>query len=80
MVGRMSDTMTGVVDSAVTEPLAGAMRRAGVPTRAELRELATAVAALSAKVDALVARLDAAGAPASDDEVVIVAPDGLPAR
>jgi hypothetical protein len=39
-----------------------------------------AVAALSAKVDALVARLDAAGAPHSDDEVVIVAPDGMPAR
>jgi poly(hydroxyalkanoate) granule-associated protein len=80
VTARVSDTMGGVIDSAVTEPLAGAMRRVGVPTRDELRELAMAVAALSAKVDALVARLDAAGAPHSDDEVVIVAPDGLPAR
>jgi outer membrane murein-binding lipoprotein Lpp len=51
-----------------------------VPTRDELRELATAVAALSAKVDALVARLDAAGAPASRTQGVIVTPEGLPAR
>lgn len=80
VTSRVGDAVGGVVDSAVAEPLAGAMRRAGVPTRGELRELAAAVAALSAKVDALVARLDAAGAPALDDEPVIVTPDGLPAR
>jgi poly(hydroxyalkanoate) granule-associated protein len=80
VVGRVSDTVGGVIDSTVAEPLAGAMRRVGVPTRDELRELATAVAALSAKVDALVARLDAAGAPASEDQGVIVTPEGLPAR
>ena len=80
VAARVSGTVGGVIDSAVAEPLAGAMRRVGVPTRAELRELATAVAALSAKVDALVARLDAAGGPASDDELVIVAPDGQPVR
>jgi hypothetical protein len=39
-----------------------------------------AVAALSAKVDALVARLDASGAAPADDETVIVTPDGVPAR
>ena len=77
---RVSDTVSGVIDSTVAEPLAGAMRRVGVPTRAELRELAVAVAALSAKVDALVARLDASGAAPADDETVIVTPDGVPAR
>ena len=77
---RVSDTVSGVIDSTVAEPLAGAMRRVGVPTRAELRELATAVATLSAKVDALVARLDAAGAAPAGDEAVIVTPDGVPAR
>jgi poly(hydroxyalkanoate) granule-associated protein len=76
---RVGDVVGGVVDGAVdtvTEPLATAMRRAGVPTRAELRELATAVATLSAKVDALVARLDAA-APA-EHATGAASPGGLP--
>jgi poly(hydroxyalkanoate) granule-associated protein len=80
LVTRVSDTVGGAVENTVSEPLAGAMRKVGVPTRAELRELAVAVATLSAKVDALVARLDAAGAPAPEDEAGIVTPDGLPAR
>jgi poly(hydroxyalkanoate) granule-associated protein len=69
---RMTETVGGVIDSTVAEPLAGAMRRVGVPTRAEVRELAAALTALSAKVDALVARLDAAGGPAADADPVIV--------
>lgn len=80
LAGRVSGTVGGVIDSAVAEPLAGAMRRVGVPTRGEVRELAAAVAALSAKVDALVARLDAAGGPAGDDDGGIVGADGQPVR
>jgi hypothetical protein len=42
LASRVTGTVGGVIDSAVAEPLAGAMRRVGVPTRGELRELASA--------------------------------------
>jgi poly(hydroxyalkanoate) granule-associated protein len=80
LVTRVSDTVGGAVESTVAEPLAGAMRKVGVPTRAELHELSAAVATLSAKVDALVARLDAAGAPGSEADTVIITAEGLPTR
>ncbi len=77
VTSRVNDTVSGVIDSTVAEPLAEAMRRVGVPTRAELRELAAALATLSAKVDALVSRLDAQpGAPLGAQTVV---PNGVPA-
>lgn len=49
-----------LVEDGLTGPLGGAMRRLGVPTRAEVRELQTSVAQLSARVETLIARLEAA--------------------
>lgn len=60
MTARVGGAVGTVIDHTVAEPLADVLRRAGVPSRAEMRELSTQVALLSAKVDALVARLDAA--------------------
>jgi poly(hydroxyalkanoate) granule-associated protein len=51
-----------LVEDGLTGPLGGAMRRLGVPTRAEVRELATSVAQLSARVETLIARMEAAQA------------------
>ncbi len=50
------------VESSIYEPLLGALKRFGVPTRAEVRELASSVDALSRKVDALLSRLEEAPA------------------
>jgi poly(hydroxyalkanoate) granule-associated protein len=58
-----------------SEPLLAALKRFGVPTRAEVRDLAASVDVLSKKVDSLLSRLDrkAAAEPAS-------APRAEPAR
>lgn len=62
-VERTGEAVSGrvgaLVQTGVVAPLGTAMERLGVPTRAEVRELAASVAALSAMVDALIARLDA---------------------
>lgn len=46
------------VEDTVYEPMLGAMKRFGVPTRAEVRDLSANVDALSNKVDALIRKLD----------------------
>jgi poly(hydroxyalkanoate) granule-associated protein len=56
IVGRQREVVDAVEEN-VYEPLIGAMRRFGVPTRTEVRELSSRVDLLTRKVDVLVNRL-----------------------
>jgi poly(hydroxyalkanoate) granule-associated protein len=61
----------------VSEPLLNALRRFGVPTRAEVRDLAASVDSLSKKVDSLLSRLEREASqptPASTPEAVTQEP------
>jgi poly(hydroxyalkanoate) granule-associated protein len=67
----------------VSEPLLNALRRFGVPTRAEVRDLAASVDVLSKKVDSLLSRLEREAAqptPAATPEAVTQEPVFLVAR
>jgi poly(hydroxyalkanoate) granule-associated protein len=57
---RQHDIQKNVSDSfeGASEPLLNALKRFGVPTRAEVRDLAASVDALSKKVDSLLTRLE----------------------
>jgi poly(hydroxyalkanoate) granule-associated protein len=55
----------------VSEPLLNALRRFGVPTRAEVRDLATSVDVLSKKVDSLLSRLERETQPAAQPAATV---------
>ena len=57
-VAARQKQVTERVENTVYEPLIGAMKRFGVPTRAEVQELSANVDALANRVNALITRLD----------------------
>jgi poly(hydroxyalkanoate) granule-associated protein len=61
VTGKVSDTVTETFDAKVYEPLMEALKRFGVPTRAEIRGLSANVDALTARVNTLIRILEVEG-------------------
>ena len=76
-VAARQKQVTERVENTVHEPLIGAMKRFGVPTRAEVQELSANVDALANRVNALITRLDeratTGGAPRTESMQTIYA-------
>lgn len=56
---QVQKQVVGAVDSSVYEPVMEALKRLGVPTRAEIRELSGSVDVLTRRVNDLLGRMDA---------------------
>jgi len=78
-VTRRTDAAAARIDASVLRPARRAtsalVRRAGLPAREEVLDLAASVSELSRKVDALVARLDATPVIAAEPTIAVRATD-----